>query len=217
VKEQTCDDRELVRALRLGDEEAFAELVGRYHGHLLPLASVYVANRAVAEEVVQETWLAVLEGIDRFEERSSLKTWLSRIVMNRARTKGVRENRMVPFTSWAETETGSFEPAVDSGRFRSSKDPYPGHWSVGPESWGADPESALLGSEMRDVIDRAIAGLPKAQGLVITMRDVNGWTAEEVCNTLDISETNERVLLHRARSRVRNAVEDYFKTRRNTA
>jgi len=215
LEEQIAEERRLISGLRAGEESAFEEVVERYHRHLLPLATFYVANHAAVEEVVQETWLAVLEGIGRFEERSSLKTWLSRIVMNRAKTKGVRESRMMPFSALADSETDEFEPAVDPSRFRGPGDPYPGHWSVAPDSWGSDPEKDLLSNEMMDVITRAIESLPEAQRLVITMRDVNGWTSEEMCNTLQISETNQRVLLHRARSRVRNLIEDYFGRRKD--
>jgi RNA polymerase sigma factor (sigma-70 family) len=138
------DERTLINRLRARDEAAFAELIERYYGYLLPLASFFVSNRAVAEEVVQEAWLAVLKGIDRFEERSSFKTWISRIVMNLARTRGVRESRMVPFSEFADNEIDRPEAAVDPSRFRSAGDEYPDHWSVAPRPWNADPETQLL-------------------------------------------------------------------------
>lgn len=204
------DERLLIQRLRAREERAFVELVERYYGYLLPLADFYVSNRAVAEEVVQEAWMAVLKGIDRFEERSSFKTWISRIVMNLARTRGVRESRMVPFSDFAADETGRAEPAVDPERFRDAMDEYPNHWSVGPRPWNPNPEAELLTNETMGVIDDALKLLPEAQRLVLTMRDVNGWTPEEVCNALGISETNQRVLLHRARSKVRGILENHY-------
>jgi len=206
------DEHILIERLRARDEAAFTELVERYYGYLLPLADFFVSNRAVAEEVVQEAWLAVLNGIDRFEQRSSFKTWISRIVMNLAKTRGVRESRMVPFSEFAEEETESPEAVVDPLRFRAANDDYPDHWSVAPRPWNADPEKQLLSGEILVVLDGAIESLPEAQRLVLTMRDVNGWTAEEVCNVLAIAETNQRVLLHRARSKVRGILETYFST-----
>jgi len=204
------DERRLIQRLRAREERAFVELVERYYGNLLPLADFYVSNRAVAEEVLQETWLAVLKGIDRFEERSSFKTWISRIVMNLARTRGVRESRMVPFSDFAEDEVGHAEAAVDRERFRGAMDEYPDHWSVSPRPWNSDPETELLTNETMSVLYGAVKMLPKAQQLVLTMRDINGWTPEEICNALGISETNQRVLLHRARSKVRGILENYY-------
>lgn len=204
------DEGLLIQRLKLREERAFVELVERYYGYLLPLADFYVSNRAVAEEVVQEAWLAVLKGIDRFEERSSFKTWISRIVMNLARTRGVRESRMVPFSDFANDEAGHAEPAVDPDRFRVATDEYPDHWSVAPRAWNSNPEAELLTSETMGVLDAAVKMLPKAQSLVLTMRDVNGWSPEEVCNALGISETNQRVLLHRARSKVRGILENHY-------
>jgi RNA polymerase sigma-70 factor, ECF subfamily len=204
------DERLLIQRLRAREERAFVELIERYYGYLLPLADFYVSNRAVAEEVVQEAWLAVLKGIDRFEERSSFKTWISRIVMNLARTRGVRESRMIPFSDFADNEAGSPDSAVDPDRFRDAMDDYPDHWSVGPRPWSSNPEAELLTSETMGVLDGAVKLLPEAQRLVLTMRDVNGWTPEEVCNALGISETNQRVLLHRARSKVRGILENHY-------
>jgi len=204
------DEQTLIERLRARDEAAFTELVERYYGYLLPLAEFFVSSRAVAEEVVQEAWLAVLNGIDRFEQRSSFKTWISRIVMNLAKTRGVRESRMVLFSDFTEKETDTPEAAVDPSRFRLASDDYPDHWSVVPRPWNLDPEKQLLTSETMIVLEQAIESLPQAQRLVLTMRDVNGWTAEEVCNALAISETNQRVLLHRARSKVRGILENHF-------
>jgi RNA polymerase sigma-70 factor (ECF subfamily) len=204
------DERSLIGKLKARNEEAFTELVQRYDGYLLPLATLYVSDKAVAQEVVQEAWLAVLQGIDRFQARASFKTWLSRIVMNLARTRGTREKRTVAFSQFVEEEADGSEPAVDASRFRIASQEFPGHWSVAPRPWNSDPETQLLTNETMAVLDNAVGLLPEAQRLVLTMRDVSGWTAEEVCNALDISETNQRVLLHRARSRVRAVLENYY-------
>jgi len=207
------DEARLLDALRAGDETAFMTLVDRYQSHLVRLALVYVSNRAVAEEVAQETWLGVLQGLKRFEGRSSLKTWIFRILMNCARTRAVRENRSIPFSAVWDATTEPFEPAVDPERFLPADHPrWPGHWAAPsrPRDWGETPETLLLAGETRAHIDRAIASLPPGQQEVITMRDINGWSSEEVCNALGISETNQRVLLHRARSKVRKALEQYM-------
>jgi RNA polymerase sigma-70 factor (ECF subfamily) len=174
---------------------------------------VYLADRAVAEEVAQETWLAVLEGIGRFEGRSSLKTWIFRILANRARTRAVRERRTVPFSDLApmDASISGYEPAVDPERFLPADHPqWPHHWASPPVSWGDSPERLLLARETLDYIDKAISALPPAQQLVITMRDIEGLSAGAICNNLGISETNQRVLLHRARSKVRQALEQYM-------
>lgn len=200
----------LVAALRRRDEVAFTSLVAQYGGPLLRLAQVYVRSRAVAEEVVQETWLGVLQGIDRFESRSSFKTWLFRILVNRARTRAERESRTVPFSSLRELGDEA-EPAVPAERFRPADDPVaPFHWGAPPRSWGASPETLALSRETLDLVARAIETLPAAQREVVTLRDVEGWSAEEVCNALGLSDTNQRVLLHRGRARVRAALERHF-------
>jgi RNA polymerase sigma-70 factor (ECF subfamily) len=217
VEVEVDNEPELINNLRKRDESAFVELVKTYQSQLLALASLFVSNKAVAEEVVQEAWLAVLQGIDRFEERSSFKTWISRIVMNIARTRGVRESRIVAFSDFADVETSAYEPAVDPSQFRLPTDEYADHWSVAPRPWNADPETQLLSAETRAVLDHAIEDLPEAQRTVLTMRDVNGWTAEEVCNALEISETNQRVLLHRGRSKVRGILENHFSQHRERA
>jgi RNA polymerase sigma-70 factor (ECF subfamily) len=204
------NEQVLIQRLKARDEAAFTELIHRYHGYLLPLADFFVSNPAVAEEVVQDAWLAVLNGIDRFEERSSFRTWISRIVMNIARTRGVRESRMVPFSEFADDEIHQPDTAVDPARFRDAADDYPDHWSVAPRTWNADPEKQLLNAETREVLELAIESLPEVQRLVLTMRDVQGLTTDEVCNVLDISETNQRVLLHRARSKMRGILENHF-------
>jgi len=206
-----ANEIQLIDALRRRDETAFTILVDQYHVSLIHLAQLYVADRAAAEEVVQDTWLGVLKGIDRFEGRSSFKTWLFRILTNIAKTRGMRENRNLPFSAFWEAETEPSEPAVSPDRFRPSDDPqWPHHWAFEPSPWGDHPEERFLSNEAQAVIRHAIEALPPAQREVITLRDLEGWSSEEVCNTLLISETNQRVLLHRARSKVRRALEQYL-------
>jgi RNA polymerase sigma-70 factor (ECF subfamily) len=157
--------------------------------------------------------MGVFQAIDRFEGRSSLKTWIFRILVNRAKTHAQRERRMVPFSQLVRREVDTSELAVDPDRFQTPDEEWPGHWSLPPQSWGEDAEKRLLAEETLEQIQRAIDALPQAQRMVITLRDVQGWASEEVCNVLDISETNQRVLLHRGRSKVRRAVEKYFTER----
>jgi RNA polymerase sigma-70 factor, ECF subfamily len=205
------EDRSLLEALRNRDEAAFTSLVQRYNTCLLRLAMLYVPSRAVAEEVVQETWLGVLQGIDRFEGRSSLKTWLFSILTNQAKTRGGREGRSIPFSALGNPGNDSREGAVDPERFLEASHPqWPAHWASPPESWSRTPEENLLSRETRSNLERAVAALPPAQREVITLRDIEQWSSEEVCNALGLSETNQRVLLHRARSRVRRSVEEYY-------
>ncbi len=203
----SLDDARLVKALRARDERAFEELMRMYNASLLRVAQIYVASRAVAEEVVQETWIGVFNGIDRFETRSSLKTWIFRILTNIAKTRGQREGRTVPFSA-LERPDAVPEAAVDSDRFLPpDHERWPGHWASKPEPW---PEERLLAAETRELVDRAIEQLPPAQRAVISRRDLEGWSSEETRNALGVSETNQRVLLHRARSKVRQALEDYL-------
>ena len=198
----TDPDSALLERLRRGDERAFMELVERYHAALVRLAQSFVPSRAVAEEVAQETWLGVLNGLDRFEGRSSLKTWIFRILVNRAKTRGERESRSVPFSA---LETAEGEPAVDPDRFGAD-----GGWVSPPRPWGGGPVERLLAGEARGVIDAAIEKLPPAQRRVITLRDIEGLGADETRELLDLSDGNQRVLLHRARSKVRQALEEYL-------
>jgi RNA polymerase sigma-70 factor (ECF subfamily) len=185
-------------------------MVERYHPSLVRLALSFVRERSVAEEVAQETWLAVLQGIGRFEQRSSFQTWLFRILTNRAKTRGQREARSVPMSSLGP-DPDSEEPSVDPDRFRPADAPqWPGGWAEPPRSWGDNPEQRLLASETRALILDRIASLPTGQRAVITLRDIEGLSAEEVCNVLDLTDTNQRVMLHRARSKVRQALEDYM-------
>ncbi len=204
-------DQTLVERLCAGDEASFVALVNRYHNALLRLAMTYTADRAVAEEVVQETWLGVIEGIKRFERRSSLKTWIFCILLNQARKRAGRESRSIPFSAMFDSESASEEPAVDEHRFLPANHPYEaGHWSAAPASWGRNPEERLLMTEALKHVKSAIETLPKSQREVLTLRDVSGWTSAEVCGLLGISEVNQRVLLHRARSKVRRELERYF-------
>ena len=201
------DERELVLALRKGDEAAFETLVEQYHVPLRRFALTFVRSAAVADEVVQETWLGVIRGIGRFEGRSSLKTWIFQILTNTAKTRAEREGRTVPLSSLATA--GDDEPAVDPNRFLDEQHArWPGHWAAPPSRWNEIPEEALFGHETLAVVTDAIAGLPEMQRRVIELRDVTGSSSQEVCHLLGISEANQRVLLHRARSKVRQAVED---------
>jgi RNA polymerase sigma-70 factor (ECF subfamily) len=202
-----ADDAQLVAGLRRGDEALFNEVVLAYSNALLRLAQDFVRTRSVAEEVVQETWLAVLNGIDRFEGRSSFKTWLFRILVNKAKTRGVREARTVPFSSLAPEGE---EPAVPGERFRDVDNEWPGHWASPPRSLETVPEERLLAREARQRITGALATLPESQRIVVTLRDVAGWDAEEVCEVLGVSEGNQRVLLHRGRAKLRAAFEQYI-------
>jgi RNA polymerase sigma-70 factor (ECF subfamily) len=211
MQPDALDEQRLVEALRRGDEDAFVALVRRHHPSLLRLALAYVGDRSAAEEVVQDTWRALVEGLDRFQGRSTLKTWLFHVLTNRAKSHWARERRSVPFAALAGGEPEGDEPAVDPDRFFGAEHPGPaGHWSSPPRSWGETPEERLLAGETRACLAEAISALPARQRIVITLRDVEGWSADEVCNMLDISETNVRVLLHRARSKVRLALERYF-------
>ena len=202
-----ADEAELLAQLRAGDERAFEALVERHYATMLAVARHYVKSRAVAEEVVQEAWLGVLKGLDRFEGRSSLRTWILRILVNIAKTRGVREARSLPFASLAPEGE---EVAVEPERFRGGQDPFPGHWRAYPGDWQRLPEDALADRETLGIVISTIEQLPDAQRIVITMRDIQGCDSDEVCAALDVSEGNQRVLLHRARSKVRGALERHL-------
>ena len=206
----SADDLYLIEQLRNGNEAAFEALIDRYATAMLRLAMVYVRAWAVAEEVVQETWLAVLESLGRFEGRSSLKTWMFRILTNCAKTRARREGRSIPFSSLADIDTDNAEHAVNPDRFLPADHQWSGHWISFPSNWQEMPEERLLSRETRARINRAIEALPPNQREIITLRDIEGWTAEETCALLGISEVNQRVLLHRARSKVRRVLEKYF-------
>jgi RNA polymerase sigma-70 factor (ECF subfamily) len=200
-------DEQLVASLRNGDEDAFQRVVREWHAPLLRVAQIFTPSRAVAEEVVQEAWLRVLGALDRFEGRSSLKTWVFRILVNTAKTRAQREGRTIPFSALQDAWRVP-EPAVDADRFLPDDHPqHPGGWAVPPREL---PEERLLAAETRERLSAAIEALPPSQRAVISLRDVEGWTSEEVRNALDLSEVNQRVLLHRARARVRQAIEDYL-------
>jgi RNA polymerase sigma-70 factor (ECF subfamily) len=201
-------DLALVDRIRAGDELAFMMLVEELQPAMLRVARMYVSTAAVAEEVVQETWLGVLQGLHAFEGRSSLRTWIFRILTNIAKTRGQREARSVPFSALAGDDLDA--PTVDADRFDTAADDPRGHWSTLPDDWRGIPDERLLGSETLAVIGGAIEALPPMQAEVIRLRDVLGWTSDEVRNALDLTETNQRVLLHRARARVRSALEMYL-------
>lgn len=204
----TREEQQLLARLRAGDEAAFASLVDRYHSSLVRMAMVHVSDRSVAEEVVQETWIGVLEGLDRFEERSSLKTWIFRILTNKAKTRGVRESRHTTFSDVGGDEEAD-EPAVDPSRFRTSGH-WVDYWASYPQPWDeATPEKLLLSKEGAGYLEQAIEALPANLRQVLILRDVEGLDSKEVCEMLGVSEGNQRVLLHRARSRVRRALEQY--------
>jgi RNA polymerase sigma-70 factor (ECF subfamily) len=198
-------DAEIVAALRRGDEAVFADIVDAYSPGLMRMAQIFVRDRAVAEEAVQDTWLAVVKGIDRFEARSSLKTWIFGILVNTAKTRGQREARSIPFSA----AVADAEPSVDPDRFLPAGHRFAGGWLMGPSEWRL-PEEELTRGETRSAILHAIKRLPEAQRVVITMRDVEGCPAEEVAEALGISDGNQRVLLHRARSKVRGAIEEHL-------
>ncbi len=204
------EDEQLLEALRRGEDGPFATLVDRHSSAMLHLASSYVRSRAVAEEVVQDAWVSVLRGIDRFEGRSSLKTWIFRILTNTAKTRAQREGRTVPFSDLAP-EIGGGEPAVEPERFLdASHAGRAGWWAAPPRRWADEsPSEQLFARETRERISRAIGALPPMQRVVITLRDVEGWAADEVCDALELSGENQRVLLHRARSRVRRSLERF--------
>jgi RNA polymerase sigma-70 factor, ECF subfamily len=198
----------LIAALRDGDEAAFARLVDQHAPSMVRVARGYVPNREIAEEVVQETWIALLKGIDNFEGRSSLRTWLFAVMINIAKARGIRERRDADAAMAAFTG-GTVDPA----RFRGADDPYPGHWlpDEQPSPFPDTPEGSVLGNELVDVARRELDKLPERQRLVVTLRDMLGFDSREVCDLLDISLANQRVLLHRGRAAVRQVLEDYLK------
>jgi RNA polymerase sigma-70 factor (ECF subfamily) len=199
----SAEERELA-ALRAGDEAAFLALVNRHHGAMLRVATMYVRSRAIAEEVVQEAWLGVLRGLHLFEGRSTLKSWIFSILVNCAKARGVRESRAVPLSS-LDPSPEDEGPSVSPDRFRDEGDRWAGHWSEPPEPW---PDARVESSELVAIVAEALETLPPTQRTVMSLRDVVGWESGEVCELLNISEGNQRVLLHRARSKVRAFVEE---------
>lgn len=207
----TASDEALVSALKAGDESAFTALVQRHHKSLLRVCRLYLKDRDAAEEVAQDTWIVVLKGIDRFEGRSTFKTWLFHILANKARTRWAQDQRAVPFSSLGGDDPEKpGEAAVDPDRFRPADHRWAGHWAVPPRNWAYLPEEKLLAGETIDVVRAAIDELPPRQKQVIVLRDVEGWPPEEVCAALDIADGNQRILLHRARSHVRAALERHL-------
>jgi len=203
------DEVSLLESLRGGDEDAFAWLIQQYHGSLKRMAWTYLQDERLAEEIAQETWLAVLKGLDRFKGLSSLKTWIFTILTNKAKTHGQREKRIM-FMSEMD-DTFDTEPTVDSVRFRPShSDTFSGHWVENPSSWEEIPENQFLSQETLNIVQQAISILPDNQRAVITLRDIEEFSSDEVCNILGISETNLRVLLHRARAKVRGVLEKHL-------
>jgi RNA polymerase sigma-70 factor (ECF subfamily) len=203
-----------LEALRAGDEAAFLALVRRHHGAMVRVAQIYVGNRAIAEEVAQEAWVGALKGLERFEGRASLKTWLFRILINGATKRAARERRSVPFSALQPPETSDTEEPVEADRFLDAGHRWANHWRSPPQSWDGIPETRLLSKETLALVEESIETLPPQQRDVIWLRDVSGWTAAEVCNVLQLSETNQRVLLHRARSKVRRDLERYVERER---
>jgi RNA polymerase sigma-70 factor (ECF subfamily) len=202
-RESTIDDSALVARLRSGDEQAFLDVVNRYHQSMVRVAQSYVRTVGAAEDVVQEAWIGVLRGLDGFEGRSSLKTWIFRIVINRAKSRAQADTRVVPLPP--------DEPTVPGNRFLPADHPqWPGHWADPPEPWG-EADARLLDEEALALARQAIARLPPAQRRVITLRDVEGVPAAEVCDLMQLSEGNQRVLLHRARASVRRALDEYVR------
>ncbi len=205
------EEMRLVKGLRQGDEATFVEIVNRFHAPMLRLAMMYVSGRQEAEDVVQEAWLGVLRGIHQFEMRSSLKTWMFHILVNRAKTRATRGARSIPFSAMVDPAAEAPEMSADPGWFLPADHPrWPGHWAMHPGNWDEVPEEKFISDETQAYIRKAIGALPAAQREVMTMRDLEGWSSDEVCQALSISDAHQRVLLHRARSKVRRALDQYL-------
>jgi RNA polymerase sigma-70 factor (ECF subfamily) len=202
------EEAALLAALRAGDERAFAQLLDLHHAALVRVARQYVPTQEIAEDVAQEAWLGLLRGLDTFEGRSSLRTYLFRIVMNLARTRGVREARSAPFSSLVRDDEDG--PAVDPERFVQAPAAGAGHWLSPIRPWSVSAEQLALSAELAERLREAIAELPEAQRRVVTLRDVEGLAAEEVCDLLGLSDGNQRVLLHRARSKLRQVLAEEY-------
>jgi RNA polymerase sigma-70 factor (ECF subfamily) len=207
ARAQSARDEDVVAALRAGDECTFRGLFERNYPMMKRVARRYVTSDAVAEEIVQDTWMAIVTGIERFEGRSALGTWMFSILTNQARTHSARERRALPFSAIAATDGD--ESSVDPDRFQKDDEAWPGHWATPPRPW-QKPERRLLSLETREQLTRALKMLPERQRLIVVLRDVEGLSAEEVCRLLDLSQENQRVLLHRGRSRLRAALEEYL-------
>lgn len=201
----------LIERLLEGDEETFLQLVSKYQASMVRVARIYVKSGSAAEEVTQEAWMGLLKGLHRFEGRSSLKTWLFRILVNRAKTRRNKDLRSVPFSALGSGEGEEREDSVDPSRFREG-----GAWgTMPPERWEKDtPEVLYLRQEARAFVEEELQKLPEKQRIVVTMRDVEGFSSKDVCNVLDVTETHQRVLLHRGRSKIRAALERYLESER---
>jgi RNA polymerase sigma-70 factor (ECF subfamily) len=202
------DDAVIVARLRARDEAMFAALLDAWSPGMLRVARTYVADEYAAQDVVQDTWLGVLRGIDSFESRSALRTWAYRILVNRAITRASRDTRVIPAAALTPTAE-DHGPTVDPARFRTGDDPYPGHWRSQPERWPT-PESEVLAQETRRYLAAALEQLPARQRIVVVLRDVEEYSSAQVCEILQISPANQRVLLHRGRAALRTALEERF-------
>ncbi len=205
--EEPIPDNELVARLTAGDAAAFRYVVTRYSPVMLHVARGFVSTRASAEEVVQEAWLAVVRSLEGFEGRSSLRTWIVGITVNLARRRGVQDARSVPWSTVAGDDTTG---TVDPSRFRGPHDPYPGGWTPAGAPAVLPPEQQVLAGETRELLGAALGRLPGRQRVVVTLRDVDGLSSDEVCEALGISAGNQRILLHRGRSRLRQLLEDRY-------
>jgi RNA polymerase sigma-70 factor, ECF subfamily len=210
VEQSVTGECDAVEAFRTRDESAVRALYDQHLPIMRRMARNYVRSEAVAEEVVQETWLAVMRGIDRFQGRAAFSTWMYSILINQAKTHSARENRMLPFSAVGGGEDD--ERAVDPDRFQTDDDAWPGHWATPPRPW-QKPERRLLSLEVREQLKRALADLPERQRAIVALRDIEGLSSDEVCERLSLSAENQRVLLHRGRSRLRAALEEYFDER----
>ncbi|MGS0686170.1 RNA polymerase sigma factor [Nakamurella sp. GG22] len=206
------DDAELLQRLRERDSGAFAVILDAWSPGMVRLAGTFVSTDASAEEVLQDTWLAVMTGVGSFEGRSSLRTWVYRILVNTAKRCAERESRTVPWSSWADDPADNHGPTVDPDRFQSAEEQFPGHWRDWPRPWPPFPERQAMATELRAVLNGAVDGLPARQRIVVLLRDVEGYASHEVCAILDITVANQRVLLHRGRAAVRANLERYFGT-----
>jgi RNA polymerase sigma-70 factor (ECF subfamily) len=206
----SSEEMQLLEAVKSKDERAFSALGDAHTPALKRLARVYSVNAEEADELVHETWIGFLDTLATYEGRASLRTWLARILLNRARKRWRTRGRVVPFSELFDAGSAPHEATVDPDRFLDENAQWPYHWADAPRPWSSLPEERLLSQEVLDQVREAIAALPPSQREVITLRDIEGWSAPEVCNVLEISETNQRVLLHRARARVRKALESFF-------
>jgi len=205
-------ESDLLARLRAGDERAFSALVNRDHSSMVRLARTFVASQAVAEEVAQETWLAVIRGLPGFEGRSTLRTWTMSILVRTARNRAARERRSLPFSALAYAHDDDIDggPTVNPSRFRPVGEPYAGFWAAPPHRWWSDPEPRALAAETGHIVQAALDALPPVQAQVVQLRDVEGWSAAEVCDALELTQANQRVLLHRGRAKLRAALEEHF-------